>query len=80
MLTATAGTFVGDTGVLSGSVDVSAFAGQALRIVFRWVVPEFRSGPAFFELDNITASGTVGTAAKRIFFREQLKNVVSHLR
>jgi uncharacterized repeat protein (TIGR01451 family) len=53
MLTATAGTTVNDTGPLSGSVDLSAFAGTPVRISFHWVVPEYFTGPAFFQLDNV---------------------------
>jgi len=53
ILTATAGTIVLDTGPLTGSVDLSAFAGQTVRVSFDWFVPENLSGPAFFQLDNV---------------------------
>jgi hypothetical protein len=33
---------------------VSAFAGEAIRLSFEWFVPESFTGPAFFQLDNIT--------------------------
>lgn len=42
-----------DTGNLSGTVDLSGFAGQSVRINFVWWVPEDYSGPAFFQLDNV---------------------------
>lgn len=53
ILTATVGTTVSDTGQLTGNVDLSAFAGTAVRISFNWVVPEDYTGPAFFQLDNV---------------------------
>lgn len=57
ILTAGAGTTVTDTGDLLGQVDVSAFAGQAIRISFEWFVPEFFTGPAFFQVDNVRCKG-----------------------
>jgi len=42
-----------DTGNLLGTVDLSAFAGQAIRLVFEWTVPECFTGPAFFQLDDL---------------------------
>ena len=53
ILTAEAGSTVLDTGDLSGEVDVSAFAGQDIRLSFEWFVPEESTGPAFFQLDNV---------------------------
>ncbi len=53
ILTATAGTVVTDTGNLVGIVDLSAFAGTAVRINFHWIVPESFTGPGFFQLDNV---------------------------
>ncbi len=53
VLTATGGTFVGDTGDLTGSVDLSSFVGQNIRVSFDFIVPENFTGPAFFQLDNI---------------------------
>jgi hypothetical protein len=57
VLTAEAGTSVGDTGPLTGAIDVSRFAGTTVRISFEWFVPEAFSGPAFFQLDNIRCLG-----------------------
>jgi len=48
---------VNDTGAQSGSIDVSAFADQYVRIVFVWYVPEQFTGPAQFQLDNVFVSG-----------------------
>jgi hypothetical protein len=53
ILTAEAGTIVNDTGNLVGAVDLSAFAGQSVRLVFELEVPENFTGPAQFQLDNI---------------------------
>lgn len=44
---------VPDTGPLQGSVDLTSFAGQAVRITFAWEVPEDNTGPAQFQLDNV---------------------------
>lgn len=59
VLTAPAGTIELDTGIRVGAVDVSSFSGQAIRVTFRWVIPEYFTGPAFFELDNILARPNV---------------------
>lgn len=56
-LTANAGTNVNDTGPLSGSIDVSAFAGRHVRIAFIWNIPENFTGPALFQLDNVSVAG-----------------------
>ncbi len=58
ILTAVAGTFYGSTGDLVGAVDVSAFAGSTVHVVFEWDIPESFAGPglsqpSFFQLDNI---------------------------
>ncbi len=57
ILTAGAGTAVLDTGDLVGSVDVSDFDGNTVQVSFEWFVPEFFTGPAFFQLDNIQCLG-----------------------
>jgi hypothetical protein len=54
ILTAAANTVNLDTGDLTGTVDVSAFANQTVRISFQWDVPENFTGPAFFQLDDVT--------------------------
>jgi len=43
-----------DTGPLAASVDVSALAGQPVRIVFRWHVPEYYTGPAICQVDRVS--------------------------
>jgi hypothetical protein len=53
ILTAPGGTVVLDTLDALGSVDLGAFAGQDVRVVFDWLVPEASTGPAFFQLDNV---------------------------
>jgi len=62
ILIAQAGTTVLDTGNLSGSVDLSSFIGQNVRLSFDWFVPQNFTGPAFFQLDNVTTS-TAGPGA-----------------
>jgi hypothetical protein len=52
-------TQVWDTGPRSRTFPVSAFAGQPVRIVFRWRVPEPFTGPAFFQLDRIAFDNSV---------------------
>jgi hypothetical protein len=55
--TAVAGTLVDDTGVTTASVDLSAFAGQDVRVKFAWDVPEDYTGPGGFALDNVRLVG-----------------------
>jgi hypothetical protein len=54
-------TQVWDTGPRSRTFPVGAFAGQLVRIVFRWNVPEPFTGPAFFQLDRIAFDNSVLT-------------------
>jgi hypothetical protein len=56
ILTALAGTTAlpDSGGNLLGTVNISSFSGQAVRISFDWVVPQNFTGPAFCQLDNIT--------------------------
>ncbi len=42
-----------------GIVDLSAFAGQDVRLKFVWNVPEPGTGFAFFQLDNVSLNFTV---------------------
>lgn len=58
ILTAMPNSDLADSTPLSGSVDVSAFAGQDVRIAFVLDVPEPFTGPALFQLDNIGAEIT----------------------
>ena len=43
-----------DTGWVTHSADVSAFAGQPVRLVFREHIPENFTGPGQFQLDDVT--------------------------
>ena len=45
-----------DTGNFLGSVDLSSFSGQSIRISFDAQVPQSFTGPAFFQLDNVRLS------------------------
>jgi len=61
VLTAAAGT-VSNTGSLTSHVDLRAFAGLPVRLVFRWHVPQNHTGPADFQLDDIRLTrGTCGS-------------------
>jgi hypothetical protein len=42
-----------DTGPLSASIDLSAYAGTNSRLTFKWTVPENYTGPANAQLDNV---------------------------
>ena len=53
IFTAAPGTANFDTGPLTGSVDLSSFAGRSIRISFDVVIPESFTGPGFFQLDNV---------------------------
>jgi len=41
-------------GRLSPTVDLARFAGQNVRLALEWNVPETLTGPAWFELDNVS--------------------------
>lgn len=58
LLTAAPGTTNRDTGPLVGNVDVTAFAGTAVRVAFVSEIPENFTGPAFFQLDNVRTEFT----------------------
>ena len=62
LLTATAGTVTYDTGVLQGAVDLSAYAGQIVRVCFDSYIPESYTGPGFLMLDNVDFSNEGGAA------------------
>jgi hypothetical protein len=51
-----------DTGALSETIDLSSFAGQAIRIDFKWNIPDSSSGPANFQLDHVRIDN--GSATK----------------
>ncbi len=55
-LTAAPGTVNPDSGSLSGLIDLSAYAGESLRISFEETVTESFTGPGFFQLDNVVLS------------------------
>jgi len=45
-----------DTGWLTHSNDISAFAGRTVRIFFLETIPQYFTGPAQFEFDSISSS------------------------
>lgn len=49
---------IGDTGWQSHSVDLSAFAGSTVQLVFDEFVPELFTGPAQFEIDDVSISAS----------------------
>jgi len=55
--TSPVGSTVLDTGELTGSVNVTSFAGQSVRIAFIWNIPETNTGPGQFQLDNVAIVG-----------------------
>ncbi len=46
-------TLMPDTGELQQTVDLTSYMGQTIVLVFFWDIPEIRTGPSFFQLDNI---------------------------
>ena len=48
-----------DTSPLTETIDLSDFAGQTVLVNFVWDVPEAFTGPAFFELDNVSVTELV---------------------
>ncbi len=53
ILTAMANSSDENTGDLQGVVDLSAYAGQTIFVRFVWSVPEFFTGPAQAQLDDV---------------------------
>jgi hypothetical protein len=52
--------FVPDTGLLTGSVDMTPFIGDTTAaLVFQWNIPQSFYGPGFFQLDNVRAVAAV---------------------
>jgi hypothetical protein len=49
-----------DSGDRVGRVDLGPFAGQSVRVVFDWFVPEEGTGPAFFQLDDVRLETPIG--------------------
>lgn len=56
IITAGPGTIVSDTGALTGTLDLSAFIGTSIRLSFDLTIPNDFSGPAQWEMDNVTLS------------------------
>jgi len=53
ILTANPQTQVLDTGAKSGELNLSAFAGTSIRVKFKSTIPEFFTGPAHLQIDNV---------------------------
>ena len=53
----------GNTNWQTHSVDVSAFAGQSVRLMFREQIPQFRTGPGQIEFDAISLTAGAVVAA-----------------
>jgi hypothetical protein len=56
-----------DTGPLSASIDLSAYAGLDARISFQWTIPNDLSGPANAQLDNVAINPVPVPAAIWLF-------------
>jgi hypothetical protein len=56
ILTAAPGTSIYDTGNLFATLNLSAFSGRAVRVSFDANIPEWFTGPGFFQLDNVALS------------------------
>ncbi len=48
-----------NTGSQHGTMNLSQFAGQNVYVSFEWDVPENFTGPAQFQLDNVTANAAI---------------------
>ena len=72
VIRAIAGEAVNDTGLTTASLDLSAFAGQAVRVKFAWDVPEEDSGPAACVLDNVRLVGKKLPAGSAATLRTRL--------
>ena len=53
ILTAAPGTTVLDTGAISETFDLSAFAGLPIRVNFKSTIPENFTGPGHFQIDTV---------------------------
>jgi hypothetical protein len=42
-----------------GTVNISPFVNQGIRVVFEWFIPESFTGPGFFQLDNVLVHSPV---------------------
>jgi hypothetical protein len=77
ILTAAFGDITLDTGNLLGSINLSAFENQTVRLNFMWDVPENFSGPAFFQLDNIRSSASIPEPSTLVIFALSLMGLAS---
>ena len=59
ILTALPLTFVPDTEPASESLDLNAFLGSSVRINFMSTIPEYYTGPAHLQLDNVVLDHTI---------------------
>ena len=42
-----------DTGPQRANIPIDHYAGQSVRVSFEWLIPESRTGPGLFQLDNV---------------------------
>jgi uncharacterized delta-60 repeat protein len=66
MLTAVSHTKNLDTGSQTGVIDLSAFTGTTVRVCFDLTVPEFNTGPAYFQLDNVRTAALLPATSNPI--------------
>jgi len=68
-----------DTGLLLGTVDLSAFAGQDVRIIFEWTVPNCIRTMASVQLDNIRLiEGSSGRADVSVIIYGGWNDIAAH--
>lgn len=60
ILTASPGTIVNDTGALTGTANLTPFAGFTQRVSLDATVPENYTGPAQLQIDNVRTTNTLG--------------------
>jgi hypothetical protein len=62
LLSAKPGEVMPETGPLSADVSLDAYAGQQIRISFVWDIPEYFTGPALAQLDNVRITAKPATS------------------
>jgi hypothetical protein len=55
-----------DTGWVQHSVDLSTFVGQTVQIAFVETVPEYFTGPAEYDIDNVSLLASAGSSGARV--------------
>ena len=72
VLTARVGTAVSNSGLVTAAVDLEQFKGEMVRVKFAWFVPEYFTGPGFFQLDNVRLAARKAPASEVVSLRLKL--------